>query len=248
MPDWLTPAIREQILEGALITIGLTVLTSILALTVGTIAALARRSTKPAVRRPATVAIELFRNVPALIWVIFFAFAVPKVLPPDARKTVFFDNPAMDFVGDITGLPLPYYAIGAGVALVLNTGAHLAEIIRSGMHAVPIERLEAARSLGATSLTAARTVLVPDAIALSFPAISNRLVHNLKNTALASFVAVPDLFGAIQGSITKTFRASELLVIAAVMYLLLSSGLALVLRLIESRLWRGRTLRRELGV
>ena len=66
--------------------------------------------------------------------------------------------------------------------------------------------------------------------------MSNRLIHNLKNTSLASFVAVPELFQVIQGSITRTFRATELLIFAAILYLLLSTVMTAGLALIERRL------------
>lgn len=248
MPDWLTADLRGQLIDGAVITVAITIATSILSLLVGTTAAVARRSPRTITRRIAATFVEVFRNVPALIWVIAFAFAVPNLVPVERRKGVFFDNGFVDAVGDIFGLPLPYYALAATMALTFNTGAHLAEVLRSGMAAIPAERIEAARTLGASRWTATRTTVIPDGFRLSFPAVSNRLVHNLKNTALVSFVAVPDLFGAIQGLITKTFRASELLVIAAIGYLLLSSVLTFALQRVEAWLWRGRAIRRELGV
>lgn len=248
MPDWVTPELRDQLIDGALVTIWVTILTSGLALVVGTGAAVARRSGRRSIRRLAMVFIEVFRNVPALIWVIAFAFAVPNLVPVERRKGVFFDNGFVDLVGDLTGLALPYYALAATAALSLNTGAHLAEVLRSGMSAIPQQRIEAARSLGASRWAATRSIVIPDGFRLSFPAVSNRIIHNMKNTALVSFVAVPDLFGAIQGLITKTFRASELLVFAAVGYLALATVMTFLLQRVESWLWRGRTVRRELGV
>ncbi len=248
MAEWLTPDIQDRLIDGVVVTVIVTLVTSVASMILGATAAVARGHRRRAVRLPSTIFIDLFRNVPALILIIFFAFALPNVFSPDLRRSVFFDNPVVEGLGNVTGLPLPYYAVAASIALSLNTGAHLAEIMRSGIATIPATRVEVARSLGASRLTVLRTVVLPDGLRACFPAVSTRLVHNMKNTALVSFVAVPDLFSAIQGSITKTFRATEFLVLAAVLYLALSAIMTAGLGLIEARLRRGRPVRRTLGV
>ena len=74
----------------------------------------------------------------------------------------------------------------------------------------------------------------------SWPAITTRLVHNLKNTALVSFVAVPDLFSAMQGAISESFRATELLTLTAIVYLGLTLGFSAILGRVDVALHRGR--------
>lgn len=248
MPEWLTRDVIDQLIEGTILTIGITLVTCLLALGFGVVLASVRVVGPPMARRLATGITEVFRNVPALIQIIFFAFAVPNLIPIDQRRTLFFDNPFADALGTITGVPIPYYLVAASLALTLNTGAHLSELIRAGMQTVPVQHFEAARSLGATAGTAIRTVLIPDAVRAAFPAVSTRLVHNMKNTALVSFVAVPDLFQVIQGSITRTFRATEFLLLAALLYLALSGVMTFGLQRIESWMWRGRSIRRDIGV
>ena len=231
-----------------LVTIALTLITSVTSFIAGVAAATGRRSTTAWIRRVAGICVELFRNVPALIVLIFFAFALPNLFPADLRRTLFFNNWVVDTIGDITTLPLPYYGIAAVVALTANTGAHLGEVLRAGFDSVPQSRVDAARSLGATALSAHLSVTIPDGVRIAFPGIINRLVHNLKNTALVSFVAVPDAFQEIQGAITKTFEATELLMFAAVLYLALATLLEFGLRRIEAALWRGRPIDRSLDV
>jgi len=250
MPDWLTAELTRQLLGGAAVTVALVAITTVTAFVVGLLAAIGRRSRRRHLGFPqiSTLFVEIFRNVPALILIIFFAFAVPNVFPADLRRTVFFANPVMDLAETATGLPLPYYALAAIVALTCNTGAHLAEVLRAGMNAVPESRIESARSLGATARQAYFTVTIPDGIRLSFAGITNRLTHNLKNTALASFVAVPELFSEVQGAITKTFQATGLLVIAALLYLVLSGLFESGLGLVERSLWRGRPIDRRTDV
>ncbi len=248
MPSWLTPDVVDRLIDGTALTVAITVATCLSSFLVGLGLASARMVGPTWLRRPAVAAIEVFRNVPALIQIIFFAFAVPNVVPFEQRRTLFFDNPVVDGLGAISGVPIPYYLAAAALALTLNTGGHLAELIRAGMQTVPVEQFEAARSLGASRLSATRTVLIPGGVRAGFPAISTRLVHNMKNTALVSFVAVPDLFQVIQGSVTKTFRATEFLLLAALLYLALSAVMTFGLGRIESWLWRGRSIRRDVGV
>lgn len=248
MPSWLTAELSGEIAQGVIITIALTLLTSVTSFVVGLAAAIGRRSRHRNRRRIAGTFVEIFRNVPALILLIFFAFAVPNLFPSGLRRTIFFNNWFVDLIGTITTLPLPYYGIAAIVALTANTGAHLAEVLRTGLDAVPQARVDAARSLGASARSAYFNVTIPDGVRIAFPGVINRLIHNLKNTALVSFVAVPDAFQEIQGAITKTFEATELLIFAAVLYLALATVLEFGLRRIEAALWRGRPIDRTLDV
>lgn len=236
MFDWLTPELQADVVDGLIITVGLTIVTSVTSLVLGYWAALARSSDRPLRRRVAKIFVEIFRNVPALILVLFFAFAVPNIVGIDTRRTIFFDNPVVDALGAVTGVPIPYYLAAAVLALTLNTGAHLAEVIRSGFNSVPVSRVDAARSLGASQLDAMRAVVAPIGFRIAFPAVSNRLIHNLKNTSLASFVAVPEFFQVVQGEITRTFQATTLLLFAAFMYLVLSTIMTFGLRLVQRRL------------
>ena len=232
MLDWLTPGIQSQVLDGLVVTLWLTAITSVAAIIVGYRAGLALLGDNRLGHVVAATFVQIFRNVPALILVIFFGFAVPNVVPLDARQTLFFDNDVVDLVGSLTGVPIPYYAMAATFALTLNTGAHLAEIFRSGFSSVPQSRIDVARSLGASHADALRSVVAPIGIRIAFPAVSNRLIHNLKNTSLASFLAVPELFQVVQSSISRTFRATDILVFAALLYLALAFALSILLSLI----------------
>jgi His/Glu/Gln/Arg/opine family amino acid ABC transporter permease subunit len=248
VPDWLTPDLASQIARGTAVTVVLVIITSIGAFAVGIAAAIGRNSSVRAARSAATVFVEVFRNVPTLILLIVFTFAIPNVVSADIRRRIFFDNAFVDTVGDITSLPLPYYALAATAALVLNTGAHLAEILRSGTNAVPAARIDASRTLGASAAETYRRVVLPDSLRIAFPAVTNRLVHNLKNTALVGLVAVPDVFQEIRGAIDETFAATQLLVFAAGFYLVLSLLLEAGLHRIEVALWRGRPIDRTTDV
>ncbi len=237
--DWLTPEVMEKLAVGLALTVVLTVITCASAFALGVAVTGLRVSGRRRFRWLAAAFVEAFRNVPALIQIIFWAFAFPNLFPTDLRRDIFFDNAIIDGLKVLTGLSVPYYAVAAALGLTLNTAAHLAEVLRAGVGAVPTQLVEGARTLGASPAKVFRSVLLPAGVRTSFPAISTRLIHNMKNTSLASFVAVPELFHEIQASITKTFRATEFLLLAAVLYLILSWIMTLLLDAADDRLRTG---------
>lgn len=230
----------ELLARGAGVTVIVTLITTALALALGVWLATVRIDHRRPRRLGAASMVEVFRGVPALIQIIFWAFAVPTLFPPGLRQTLFFANPAMDGLGAITGLAIPYYAVAAGLGLTLNTAGHLAEIVRAGITTLPSEHVDAARTLGASRRAVRWGVLVPDGLRAGWPAVSTRLVHNMKNTALVSFVAVPDLFHAMQEAIASSFTATRLLTLTAGIYLLLSAAMGLALAAVGRVLQRGR--------
>ena len=240
MREWLTPEAVSLLLAGIALTSALTFVTSITSFVVGIGFGTLRLSGNRLLRNVAGAFVEVFRNIPALIQIIFWAFAFPSLFPADARAFIFFDNPAMTWLAMITGLSLPYYALAACLGLTLNTGAHPAELFRAGVGTLPRERIETARLLGAGTIALFWWILLPGGLRAAFPAITTRLIHNMKNTALASFVAVPEFFQTVQASITQSFRAVEFLTVAAVVYLLLSTVMAALLRRVDIRLHRRR--------
>ena len=240
MFDWLTEDTLDLLTRGIVVTIILTVVTSVVSVVLGVAVGTFRLTDNRRARVSAKAFVEVFRNIPALIQIIFWAFAFPSLFPQGLRQTIFFDNALVEWLGTVTWLSLPYYALAACFGLVLNTSAHLAELFRAGVSTLPKQHVDAARTLGAGRGQVFWAILLPGGTRAAFPAITTRLIHNMKNTALASFVAVPELFHAVQGSITSSFRATEFLLAAAVLYLLLSAAMSVLLRQVDVRLHRGR--------
>ena len=237
MIDFLTPEIVAILARGIFFTIVLTAVTSVLSLAVGVGVGMMRLGSRPVLRAAAGIYIDIFRNIPALVLIIFFAFAIPNLFPLEMRQSLFFDNILANWAGAISGLSLPYYALAAVTALTLNTSAYLAELFRAGVRTISRNHVDAARSLGATQNQVWLQILVPQGMQAAFPAITTRLIHNMKNTALVSFVAVPEFFHSTQAAITRTFLAVEFLFLAALVYLGLSIFMAWFLNQIGRRLF-----------
>jgi polar amino acid transport system permease protein len=230
MFDWLTPDLISLLVGGVFATLALTLVTSAVALAAGVGVGWLRLSASAAARALAAGYVEIFRNVPALVAVIFWAYALPNAFDAAARRALFFDNGVMHGLRQITGLTIPYYALAATLGLTLNTSAYVAELFRAGVGTLAREHWETARTLGASSRRAFWHVVLPHGLRAASPALVTRLVHNLKNTALASFVAVPELFKAMQTGITQSFHAVELLLLASALYLCLSISFAWLAR------------------
>lgn len=236
--DWLTTETTHLLLQGLVLTLVLAAFTSLLALPIGVGVGTLRLSKRRGLRWLAGTYVDVLRNIPALVLIIFWAFALPNLFPAEMRRPMFFDNWLMERLQMWSGLPVPYYTLAAALALTLNTSAYLAELFRAGVGTIPREHVDTARSLGASQRVVFARILVPQGLRAAFPAISTRLVHNMKNTALAAFVATPEFFHSTQTAISQSFRAVEFLLLAAAVYLSLSLSLTSLLRWIEGRMDR----------
>lgn len=236
--DWLTAETMRLLLGGLSLTIVLTLATSVLSLVVGVGMGMLKLSSRRFWRWLAVAHIDTHRNIPALVLIIFWAFAFPNLFPVETRRVLFFDNRFMNGLSAWTNLSVPYYTLAAIFALTLNTSAYLAELFRAGVGTIAQEHIDAARTLGASWRVVFLQILIPQGLRAAFPAISTRLIHAMKNSALAAFVSTPEFFHSTQIAITRSFRALEFLLLAAVVYLALSFLLAIFLRWVERVLAR----------
>lgn len=124
------------------------------------------------------------------------------------------------------------------VTFGINSGAYVAELMRSGIAAVDPGQMEAGRSMGLSRLQAAWHIVLPQAMKNILPAIGNEMIALLKETAVAGYVAVQDLTRAGNLIRNNTYDAFNPLLLVAVVYLLLVIGMTQLLGLLERRLRR----------
>lgn len=206
------------LLDGALITLRITVLASLLALALAFVAGLARLARWRPVRWTATAYVEVFRGTSLLVQLFWLFFVLP--LPPfEVRLT-----------------PFTVAVLGLG----LNIGAYGAEVVRGAILAVPRSQHEAALALNMSPALKMRRIILPQAAIAMLPPWGNLLIELLKGTALVSLITLADLtFRAAQLN-AATFRTIEIFSIALVLYFLMAQGIALGTRALERRLARGR--------
>jgi polar amino acid transport system permease protein len=207
-----------SVTNGLRITIFVTVVSYLIALILGLILGIMRVSGNPILYHLSTLYVELMRGVPMLVLILWVGFVVVPLLR------------------DSTPIRLTQIQ-GAILALGFGYAAYLAEVYRSGIESIGKGQMEAARSLGMSYTKAMRYVILPQAIRRVVPPLANDLVAMLKDSALVSVVAVPEILQMARLYVSRTFRAFEGYNSAAFLYLVLTLLFIFVVRYIERR-WR----------
>ena len=222
--DW-SVLIRDPfagwLLTGIIVTLFLTAVTSVTSLALGTIAAVMRVSRRRLFSYIGNGYVETARNIPGLFWLLFFYFAFPSLLPAG--------------VGDSLNAWRHYAIAAAVVALTIDNGAYVSDIIRAGLLAIPKGQTDAGLSSGLSSYQLYRYILLPEAFRRMLPPLGTRLIHNFKNTAFCMAIAVPELTWATQQIESITFRGIEATMAATLFYVIIGVAAARLLRRLEKK-------------
>jgi polar amino acid transport system permease protein len=221
----------DEVLEGFVITIELSLVAGALSLVWGLILALMRqlpgRGLLP-VRFLAVSYIDVFRGIPLLLIILLISGSLPFLPLPDAIR-----------IPQWFGKPDPFwYGV---MAITITYGAYMAEVYRAGIEAVPRGQMEAARSLGMSHGQAMRNVIVPQAVRKVIAPLLNDFIALMKDTTLVGVIALNEVAHVGRDIQGQTFNSSAL-TLGAIMFLLITLPLArLVDRLIsrEQRFQRG---------
>ena len=162
-----------------------------------------------------------------LVWLCDLYTTVVRGIPVVVLLLIFF---FVIFASSSNGVAIATLTFG------INSGAYMAELVRSGLNAVNIGQMEAGRSLGLSKLQTMRKIILPQAIRYILPAIFNELIALLKETSVAGYVAVIDLTRAGTLVRNNTYNAVVPLTLVAVVYLVLVILLTRLLKLLERRL------------
>ncbi len=223
----------ERILEGLRITIELTVISMAIGIVLGVLLAVMRLSPNPLVSGGSWVYIWFFRGTPVLVQIIFWYFI--SALYPKIDLGIPF-GPAFIHANANT-LIHPFTA--AILALGLNEGAYMAEIVRAGIISVDEGQSDAAHSLGMTRLQTMRRIVLPQAMRVIIPPTGNETISMLKTTSLVSVIAVGDLLYAAQAIYAVNFKTIPLLITASIWYLVCTSVLYVGQYYLERHYGRG---------
>jgi len=208
------------LLQGLLTTLELSALAWILAATLGILAGALRTVPVAPLRWVATGYVEFFRNVPLLVWMFFWYFGVPPLLPRPAQDWLFSHG-------------AEFWA--ATIALGVYHGARMSEVIRSGIGAIPRTQFEASVAMGLTTFQAYRLIILPVALRLIVPPGTNESLNLLKNSSVALTISVAELTFQTRQIETYTAKAIEALTAGTVIYLLLCLSIATVMARVERR-------------
>lgn len=189
------------LLQAAVMTVWLTVLSQLIGTTGAFFVALARMSPRGWLRWPATAYIWVVRGTPLLLHLFFVYYAAPAI-----------------------GITLDAFP-AAIIAMSASSAAYNADIIRAGLQAVHRGQIEAAYAVGMTYAQIVRRIIVPQAVRIIIPPYMGNAISHTKNSSLASVITVPELMLTAQMIYSSTYRAIEILSAAGAIYLTLTSCL-----------------------
>jgi len=211
--------------DGVVVTIVLTLASFVLIMLLGLLGGLGRISKNRVIYFLTSLYVEIIRGIPLLVQLMWWYFAAPVVIQGIGRALC------------IAGLA-QYRANAiflAIVGLVICYGAYMTEIFRAGIQSIPRGQMEAARSLGMTYLQAMRHVILPQAVRVVLPPVSNEFIMLMKDTSLVSVVAVADLTRRGREFMAVHFNPIEVWTMVALVYLVMTLFSARLLAWLEKR-------------
>jgi polar amino acid transport system permease protein len=200
LPYW------DVLAAGLLFTIVLTIISTIVGIAVGTAGAAARTFGPTWLKRLVGGYVELVRNTPFIVQLFFIFFGLPAA-----------------------GLRLSE-TTAAFIAMVFNLGAYSTEIIRAGMQAVPNGHVEAGLSLAMSRMEILRYIILKQAFQKIYPALSSQIIIVMLGSAVVSQISAEDLTYAANFIQSRNFRAFEVYLVTALLYLLLAIAARATLR------------------
>jgi polar amino acid transport system permease protein len=225
-----------RITSGVLVTIELTVAAQALGVAIGILLAVMRLSPNPLIAGGSWLYVWFFRGTPVLVQLIFWYVGIAALYPTLNLGVPF--GPSFIHIHSstaITGFLTIVLALG------LNEGAYMSEIVRAGVISVDEGQTEAAHSLGMTRLQTMRRIVLPQAMRVILPPTGNETISMLKTTSLASVAAGTELFSEATNISNANYEVIALLIVASIWYLALTSILYIGQYYLERHFARGST-------
>ncbi len=212
-----------KMLMGIGLTFQLLFLSAVLGLALAIVLLLMRISGRWYLSAPAMVYIYIFRGTPILVQIFIIYYGLPQ----------------LEFVRDSIFWPILREPFGCAIiALTLNTGAYVSEILRGGVLGVDRGLTEAGAALGLSIRHRFVYITAPIAIRLSLPAYSNDVISLMKSTALVSTITLLDMTGIARTIVAETYAPYEIFISLMVIYLILTWIIQRTFGLIEKRMSR----------
>lgn len=202
----------QLILSGIPIILILSLVSALLGTVIGLLSVLLRKSSKLG-DMIVSVYVDIFRGTPVYVQLFFFYFGIPSFLGINVNAWT-----------------------ACIVALSLNSGSYLSEIIRAGIEAIDKGQIEAAKALGVKSIDITKDIIVPQAFRNVLPAIVNEFITLTKETAVVSAVGMHDMMYWFTAVKSLTYRSFEPLLVIFIAYYVMNKVLSLLGKAIERRL------------
>lgn len=222
----------RALLVGLVNSLRVSIAGLILTTIVGVTAGIARLSDNWLVRNLSLLYIEIFRNTPLLLQLLFWYFAIFINLPKVENKISLFDFIFLSQNGlEISGIRLSPEFSTLLIGLTLYTGAFIAEIVRGGIQSVTKGQWEAAASLGFKPGLIMRLVIFPQALRVIIPPLTSQYLNLAKNSSLAIAIGYPDIYLIASTTFNQTGRAVEVMLLIMITYLSISLIISFLMNL-----------------
>lgn len=209
----------KQLLSGIGTTLSLTLISFAIAMVIGIIFGMMSVSPSNTLRTISMIFVDVVRGIPLMIVAAFIFWGIPNLI----ESITGHQSPINDFVA-------------ATIALSLNGGAYIAEIVRGGIEAVPSGQMEASRSLGISYGKTMQKVILPQAVRLMLPNFINQFVISLKDTTIVSAIGLVELFQTGKIIIARNYQSFRMYAILAIMYFVIITLLTRLAKRLEKRL------------
>lgn len=229
----------SRILSGLVLTLELTATAMALGIALGIVVALMRMSLNPVVSGVSWIYVWLLRGTPVLVQILFWYF-IAAVYPSIDLGIPFGPS----FI-HLNGNSIITKFVAATLALGLNEGAYMSEIVRAGIISVEEGQHDAAQALGMTRLQTMRHIVLPQAMRVIIPPTGNETISMLKTTSLVAFIALNDLLYTAQQIYAVNYKPIPLLITVSIWYLAVTSVLSIGQHYLERHFGRG--ISREQG-
>lgn len=223
---------NQLIVQGIVLTLELTVAAMVIGIGLGVVLAMMRLSPNPVMSTLSWLYIWFFRGTPLLVQ-IFFWFNIAIVLP-------YVGIPGIPHWSISTNVLIPAL-VAAILGLGLNEAAYMAEIVRAGIISIEHGQTEAAQALGMTRLQVMQRIVLPQAMRVIIPPTGNETISMLKTTSLAFVASVEELFTRAHEIASSNFRVVEMLFVASIWYLVMTSVLTIGQYYLERHFAKGAT-------
>ena len=207
-----------QFLYPAAIVVVIAAVSMAVGTAIGVVGGILLTSSTRVLPRMVRAYVTTIRGIPALVQIVFWYNGVPALT---------------DGV-----INLSAYAAGV-LALGINEGAYMTEIVRAGIQSVNRGQREAAQALGLGYVLTMAKIILPQAVRVAIPPASNQVINLIKNTSLLFAIAIPELFATGINIYSMNFKYFEVIAVVAIWYLLLAFGYGLIQQALERRFGKG---------
>jgi glutamine transport system permease protein len=210
-----------SLLLGGVMTLFLTIIAVFNGIVIGTLAGVARVVHNKVLNTIAGIYVDFIRGTPLLVQIFMIHFGTPPILG------ALFNH----------GQPIPINPFASAlIALSINSGAYVAEIIRAGIQSIDKGQMEAARSLGMTYRQSMRHIILPQALKRVIPPLGNEFIAMLKDSSLVSVIGMEELVRKAQVIVTRSYRPTETWLEVGVIFLIMTIPFTRIVAKLERRL------------